>query len=189
MSSKVIETLLFRSRIGLMSRGRIGLYRALGMTIGAQCRLERVRIRRPAQIALGSSNALTEGCWLWPIDEEFKGVRIRIGDNNYFNRDCMVDACGYIEIGNHNMFGPGVYVTDANHRLSPDHWVTNGAMDVGTVVIGNGCWVGARAVILKDVTLGDRCVVAAGAVVTRSFPAGSVVGGVPARLLKGESAQ
>ena len=57
-------------------------------------------------------------------------------------------------------------------------------MDLGSVLIGNGCWIGAKAVILKDVTLGDCCVVAAGAVVTRSFPEGSVVAGVPARLLK-----
>jgi maltose O-acetyltransferase len=54
-------------------------------------------------------------------------------------------------------------------------------MDVGRVRIGNGCWIGAKAVILMNVELGDRCVVGAGAVVTRSFPADSVVVGVPAR--------
>jgi acetyltransferase-like isoleucine patch superfamily enzyme len=52
------------------------------------------------------------------------------------------------------------------------------------VVIGNHCWIGAKAVILKDVVLGDYCVVAAGAVVTKSFSAGSVIGGVPAKLLR-----
>ena len=56
-------------------------------------------------------------------------------------------------------------------------------MDSGTVRIGDGCWLGARVVILKDVTLGDRCVVGAGAVVTKSYPAGSVIAGVPAKLI------
>lgn len=49
--------------------------------------------------------------------------------------------------------------------------------------LGNRCWIGAKAVILKDVELGDSCVVGAGAVVTKSFPAGSVIVGVPARIL------
>jgi acetyltransferase-like isoleucine patch superfamily enzyme len=57
-------------------------------------------------------------------------------------------------------------------------------MDRGTVVIGNRCWVGAKAVILKGVQLGDGCVVAAGAVVTRSVEPGAVVAGVPARPLQ-----
>jgi len=160
---------------------RIATFRLFGMTIGLSCRLERIRIRRPRQIVLGAHNAFTEGCWLWPADEAHDGVRIRIGNHNYFNRDVMIDACGYIEIGDYNMFGPGVYITDSNHTLLPGRWVGDCPMDRGKVIIGNGCWIGAGAVILKDVTLGDRCVVAAGAVVTKNVPAGAIVAGVPAR--------
>ena len=146
--------------------------------------MERVRIRRPSQIVIGDGNAFSEGCWLWPEDRPYEGVRIRIGHSNYFNRDVMIDACGLIEIGDHNMFGPGVYLTDSNHRIDANAWITGSGMDVGRLVVGNGCWIGARAVLLKDVVLGDRCVVGAGAVVTHSFPPGSVVAGVPARLLR-----
>jgi acetyltransferase-like isoleucine patch superfamily enzyme len=96
----------------------------------------------------------------------------------------MIDACGFVEIGDHNMFGPGVYVTDSDHTVLPQRWVADCPMQVGRVVIGNGCWVGARSVILKNVALGDRCVVAAGAVVTKSFPARSVIMGIPARLVR-----
>jgi acetyltransferase-like isoleucine patch superfamily enzyme len=53
-------------------------------------------------------------------------------------------------------------------------------MDIGKVKIGNHYWIGAKAVILKDVELGDGCTVGAGAVVTRSFPAGGVIAGVSA---------
>lgn len=173
--------MLARLQQGITSRLRILGLRLLGMSIGRRCRLESMRIRRPGQIVLGDYNALTEGCWLWPIDESYNGVRIRIGDYNYFNRDVMIDACGYIEIGNHNMFGPGVYITDSNHTLLPNRWVGDCPMDRGKVIIGNGCWVGAKAIILKDVTLGDRCVVAAGAVVTKSVPPATIVAGVPAR--------
>ena len=176
-----VANLVLRIPKGLGSRIRILGLRLLGMRIGRRCRLEAIRVRRPQQIALGEYNSFTEGCWLWPIDEPYSGVRIRIGNHNYFNRDVMIDACGYIEIGDYNMFGPGVYITDSNHTLLPGRWIEDCPMDRGRVIIGNGCWIGAKAVILKGVTLGDRCIVAAGAVVTKSVPAGAIVAGVPAR--------
>ena len=52
------------------------------------------------------------------------------------------------------------------------------------MVIEDGCWVGANVTILKGVTIGRGSVVAAGAVVTRSCPPYSIVGGVPARVIK-----
>jgi len=51
------------------------------------------------------------------------------------------------------------------------------------ITIGSDVFVGARATLLPGVEVGDRCVVAAGAVVTKSVPAGSVVGGNPARII------
>ena len=53
--------LLFRAPYALMSRFRLLFYRMMGMGIGSQCRLERIRVRQPARITLGSQNALTEG--------------------------------------------------------------------------------------------------------------------------------
>jgi acetyltransferase-like isoleucine patch superfamily enzyme len=127
---------------------------------------------------------LTQGYCLWPEDSDFEGVRIRIGNHNYFNRNLMIDACGLVEIGDENMFGPDVYITDSNHDLQPGLSAQKLPMKVGRVRIGSRCWIGAKAVILKDVELGDGCVVGAGAVVTRSFPAGSVIAGVPAKLIR-----
>lgn len=166
-----------------MSRFRLAAYRGLGLTTGRGNRMERVRCRRLSNIVIGDYNAFTEGCWLWPQDAHYNGTRIRIGSYNYFNRDVMIDACGFIQIGDHNMFGPGVYVTDSNHQFGLGVTPAEQPMSEGAVTIGNNCWVGARAVILKGVVLADYCVVAAGAVVTRSFSEGSVIGGVPARHL------
>ena len=152
------------------------------MKLGRRNRLEGGgRVRRCSQIKIGSFNAFTQGAFLWPIDAPHDGIRIRIGDRNYFNRNVMIDACGLIEIGSQNMFGPDVYITDSNHHFGPGLSPSEKPMQVGTVKIGNRCWIGARAIILKDVELGDGCVVAAGAVVTRSVPPGAVAVGVPAR--------
>ena len=177
-----IEPLFLRIPRGLASRVRLAMYRVLGMKQGKRNRMEGGgRCRRLRQIEIGSYNAFTQGCWLWPEDTDFDGIRIRIGDGNYFNRNLKIDACNYVEIGNENMFGPDVYIADSNHAFRPGVSPKTLPMQKGTVKIGSNCWIGAKAIILKDVELGDGCVVAAGAVVTKSFPAGSVIKGVPAR--------
>jgi acetyltransferase-like isoleucine patch superfamily enzyme len=184
MSFSGLEPYLLKMPRGLMSRLRVWSYRRLGLKSGPRNRLEAVRCRRLSQIEIGNLNAFTQGCWLWPEDAPYDGVRIRIGDRNYFNRNVMIDACGYVEIGSDNMFGPDIYITDANHTFGHGLLPGQQPMQAGHVRIGNGCWIGAKAVILKDVELGDYCVVGAGAVVTKSFPAGSIIAGVPARLLE-----
>jgi maltose O-acetyltransferase len=179
------EYLLFTASRGAASRVRLTLYRMLGMKMGSHNRMEGGgRVRRCSQIVLGSYNAFTQGAWLWPENTPFDGIRIRIGNRNYFNRNLMLDACGLIEIGDQNMFGPDVYITDSNHRFAAGIVPAEQPMDVGKVKIGNRCWIGAQVVILKDVELGDGCVVGAGAVVTKSVSPGAVVAGAPAIVLR-----
>lgn len=177
-----IEPLLIRIPRGLASRIRLAAYRLLGMRQGMRNRMEGGgRCRSLSQIEIGSYNAFTQGCWLWPLDTHHEGIRIKIGNGNYFNRNLMIDACGYVEIGDENMFGPDVYITDSNHTFGSGISPKSVPMQIGQVRIGNRCWIGAKVVILKDVELGDGCVVGAGAVVTRSVPPGVIVAGVPAK--------
>ena len=179
-----LEALFLRIPRGIASRFRLGMYRVLGMRMGVRNRFEGGgRCRRLTQIEIGNNNAFTQGCWLWPEDTVHNGVRIKVGDNNYFNRNVMLDACGLIEIGSNNMFGPDVYMTDSNHTFGDGLCPKDEPMQKGRIRIGNRCWIGAKAIILKDVELGDGSVVGAGAVVTRSFPPGSVIAGVPAKLI------
>lgn len=183
MDRYIWEALLFKKTFGLKSRAKILLYKALGLKLGKRNRFENGRIRRVTQIELGQHNAFTSGYMLWPEDAPFKGTRIKIGNYNYFNRNVMIDACGSIEIGDNNMFGPDIYITDSNHSYNGQASPKELPMQKGKVMIGNNCWLGAKVVILKDVVLGDNCIVGAGAVVTKSFPSGSVIAGVPAKII------
>lgn len=179
-----IEPLFLRIPYGLMSRFRVLLFRMLGMQMGSRNRFEAGRARRVNLIKMGNLNHFTEGWFLWPEDLPSNEKKIVIGNNNYFNKSLMIDACGVVTIGNNCMFGPDVYITDSNHVYGMGVDPHDGPMNRGRVTIGNCCWIGAKAVILKDVELGDYCVVAAGAVVTKSFPPGSIIAGVPARVIK-----
>jgi len=180
-----LEQLLLRVPRGAASRARLLFHRSLGMRMGRGNRMEgKGKSRRLSQIKIGDYNGFEQGCWLWPIDAPFDGIRIRIGNRNYFNRNLMIDACGSVEIGDENMFGPDVYIADSNHTFDGKTAPHKLPMDIGRVKIGNHCWIGAGAIILKNVELGDACVVGAGAVVTKSFPGGSVIAGVPAKLIR-----
>lgn len=180
----MIEALLTRIPRGAMSRLRLAIYRLLGMKQGHHNRMEGGgRCRRLGQIEIGNYNAFTQGCWLWPEDTPFDGIRIKIGSGNYFNRNLMIDACSYVEIGDENMFGPDVYIADSNHGSKEGLSPKSLPMKKGTIKIGNRCWIGAKVVILSNVTLGNECVIGAGAVVTRDVLPHSKVAGVPARAI------
>src|SRR5262245_34180059 len=106
-----LEALFLRIPRGFASRIRLAVYRALGMKQGIRNRIEGGgRCRCVSQIQIGDYNSFTQGCWLWPTGGGDQGDRIRIGNRNYFNRNLMIDACGRVEIGNENMFGPDVYI-------------------------------------------------------------------------------
>ncbi|WP_149496489.1 acyltransferase [Roseiconus lacunae] len=84
-----------------------------------------------------------------------------------------------LRIGDRTIIAPHVAIRTANHGL-----LDRKSFVTGDVVIGENCWIGFGAVILPGVVLGDNVTVGAGAVVTKSFKANSVIGGVPAKLIK-----
>jgi acetyltransferase-like isoleucine patch superfamily enzyme len=91
-----------------------------------------------------------------------------------------------VMIGDNVMFGPGVQLHVNNHvfdsRFLPIS--EQGYVEKGPIVIKEGAWIGANAILLSGVSIGKNAVVAAGAVVVLDVPDYTVVGGVPARILK-----
>ncbi|MBV0902070.1 sugar O-acetyltransferase [Haloarcula salina] len=111
------------------------------------------------------------------------GENVHVGDGFYANFDCVVlDVCR-VEIGDDCLLGPGVHVYTATHPLDPDE--RRGGAEYGKpVTLGDNVWVGGQAVVNPGVTVGDDAVIAAGAVVTDDVPAGVVVQGNPATVVR-----
>jgi acetyltransferase-like isoleucine patch superfamily enzyme len=105
------------------------------------------------------------------------GDHTRIGIHN--------TIIGPVTIGSHVNLAQGITVTALNHNFSDTtRRIDEQGISTNPVTIENDDWIGANAVILPGVTIGQHAVVAAGAVVTADVPANTVVGGVPARIIK-----
>lgn len=109
------------------------------------------------------------------------GQNITVGKNVFINSGCCFQDQGGIEIGDNVLIGQQVVIATLNHDLIPEKRAN---MLPAPVRIGNGVWIGAHATILAGVTVGNGAVVAAGAVVTKDVPENTVVGGVPAKIIK-----
>lgn len=125
-----------------------------------------------------------------PIDPGFRlfppfytncGKNLFIGKDVFFNSGCHVQDQGGIVIGDGALIGHNVVLATINHDFDP---AQRGNNLPAPIRIGKNVWIGANATVLPGVTIGDGAVVAAGSVVTKDVPEMTVVGGVPARVLK-----
>lgn len=105
--------------------------------------------------------------------------RMRIGDRVFINTGTVIISTVEITIGNDVAFASDAYVIDSN-----SHGVEGRPFVEAPIRIGDGTWIGARAMILPGVTIGKRVVVGAGSVITRDVPDDSLVAGNPARLIR-----
>ena len=113
------------------------------------------------------------------------GNSLKIGDNVGINHYCFIGVRGDITIGDNVIFGPRVNIFSENHNFDKlDVPIKNQGVTKLKTVIGNDVWIGANVSIMAGVNIGDGCVIAAGAVVTKDIPAHSIVGGVPAKVIK-----
>ena len=106
-----------------------------------------------------------------------------IGDNTRIGLHTTV--IGPVEIGSNVNLAQGIVVTALNHNFTDcTKRIDEQGISTAKVTIGNDVWIGANATVLPGVTIGNHSVVAAGAVVTKDVPPYSLVGGVPAKILK-----
>ncbi len=150
-------------------------YRGWGSKIYWSVRMDTPPYRR---FYLGKRSVIESYCCINnAVGDVVIGEYTRIGIHN--------TIIGPVCIGNHVNLAQGITVSALNHNFE-DTSIRIDEQGISTkpVVIGDDVWIGANAVILPGVTIGKHCVVAAGAVVTKDVPDNSLVGGVPAKIIK-----
>ncbi|MFT3875625.1 MAG: DapH/DapD/GlmU-related protein [Propioniciclava sp.] len=115
-----------------------------------------------------------------PFYSEF-GKNLRFGEGVFINMGCRFQDAGGITIGDGTLIGHGCTFATLNHSEDP---AERGNITPAPIVIGRNVWFGANVTVVPGVTIGDGSIIAAGAVVTKDVPAGVVVGGVPAKILR-----
>ncbi|HNP21319.1 MAG TPA: DapH/DapD/GlmU-related protein [Panacibacter sp.] len=109
------------------------------------------------------------------------GKHITIGKSVFINHACSFLDLGGITIEDNVLIGPKVNLITENHPVNP---AQRKSLVLGSIRIKKNAWLGAGVTVLPGVTIGENAIVAAGAVVTKDVADNSVVGGVPAKLIK-----
>ncbi len=113
------------------------------------------------------------------------GEKITIGNHVGIGEFAYLGGSGGLEIGDECIVGQYFSCHPENHHFGNlQESIRNQGVSRKGIKIGKNCWIGSKVTILDGVTIGDGCVIAAGSVVNQSFPKNSIIGGVPAKILK-----
>ncbi|WP_344332027.1 sugar O-acetyltransferase [Kitasatospora putterlickiae] len=137
---------------------------------------------RAELLSLVFGGPLPESVTIYPPFFTEHGLNTTFGKNVFVNQGCTFMDRGGIRIGNGVMIAPKVSLITGGHPLPLAE--RRQYLSFAPIVIEDNVWIGTAAVITQGVTIGAGSVVAAGAVVTRDVPSGTLVAGVPARVIK-----
>jgi acetyltransferase-like isoleucine patch superfamily enzyme len=130
-------------------------------------------------VRIGDRFKICENCIIAVGEAE-----IEIGDNGFIGVGTYINATyGCVKIGNGVAIAPFCKLFTFSHHYSPEKSVRE-SFYYKDVVIGNNVLIGSNSVILPGVTIGDGAIIAAGSVVIRDVESNSIVGGIPAKIIK-----
>ncbi|TKG89832.1 sugar O-acetyltransferase [Puteibacter caeruleilacunae] len=124
-----------------------------------------------------------DGLWLQPPFYCDYGSNIQVGDNVFFNFNCVVLDVALVKIGHRTLMGPNVQIYTATHPMNYKERAA-GHEAGKSIVIGDDVWIGGSAVICPGITIGDRTVIGAGSVVTKDIPSDVFAAGNPCKVIR-----
>ena len=124
-----------------------------------------------------------KNCWIEsPFNCDY-GYNITVGDNFYTNTNCCILDCAKVTIGNNVWIGPNVGIYTPNHAFDSKER-TDGYEKSLPIEIGDNVWIGGGVTIIGGVKIGSNSIIGAGSVVTKNIPAGVIVAGNPAKVIR-----
>jgi acetyltransferase-like isoleucine patch superfamily enzyme len=175
------------SRIWSLARTR-ALWGWRFHSLGPRSTVGRCRfVAHPRSVSIGHHTTLSD-CWtladLRPESPEAR-PKIRIGSFCTILWDFQCNASTSVEVEDYVLIAPRVFITDSDHVVDAagERTTLGRQLRSAPVVIEHDCWLGVNAVVLKGVRVGHHAIVGANAVVTRDVEPGSIVAGIPARLI------
>lgn len=155
-----------------------------GRSVAGKCRL----VRNATSVSIGHHTTLSDGWCLVDLKpaERADGPKILIGSYCTILHDFQCNASVSVEVQDYVLIAPRVFITDSDHIVDEAGERTTLCEEFRSapVVIEHDCWLGVNCVVLKGVRVGHHSIVGANAVVTRDVPPGSMVVGVPAKVVE-----
>jgi acetyltransferase-like isoleucine patch superfamily enzyme len=140
----------------------------------------KLEIEPGARLVLGRWSWVGHGCKIRVHEGE-----VRIGAKTVMGQECTISAYQRVVIGRECVIADRVMLIDFDHGVvEVERPIRLQGIYKRDVAVGNNCWIGYGACILRGVTVGDNAIIGTSAVVTKDVPDNAVVAGVPARVIR-----
>ncbi len=164
-------------------RLRAVAYRPLFKKCGRNLRVDSgVTILGFENISLGDNISIMKNSYIYAHD----GGELTIGDNFTLNSNSQLGASfGKIIIGSDCAIAPNCILRASNHRFdNPDIPFRKQGHTYGEIILEDDIWIASNCVITPDTVIGRSSIIGAGSVITKDIEPYSIVGGVPAKLIR-----
>ena len=169
---------------GSVILGRSSCTIGKGSKIGRSCVLDGIGTQG---LIIGPGCSIADNCIIKVSGTMTSlGLSIELGEAVGLGDFAHLGGAGGLSIGEHTIIGPYFSCHPENHKfLDKDSLIKDQGVTRVGIKIGRDCWIGAKVTVLDGAVIGDGSVVAAGAVVAGEFSAYSIIGGIPAKVIKG----